>query len=209
MILVVSFLLSHLSSFSYAQLDSETFDSIISDVGKHLSNVKLPDFEVGFQKYLFHGKIKVYNVNVTGLDTIRRVGNVIMEPNNDGGTKIEVKIALGFLRFSGSSKVQFMGIGPRHDFKGNVAYVESSAKMTLDRHGKMILNDFKLHDLDDTSLTLEGPLLTVDFITNTALKVVLSNFTSSIKWVLERVLTRVISNKISDQKFIDSLLNGS
>ena len=192
-----------------AQLDADTFDSIISSVARNLSHVQLPDFEVGFKRYIFHGRIKVFNINVSGLDTIRRSGPVTMETNSDGDTKIEVKVALGFLRFSGSSKVQFMGIGPSRGFKGSVAYIDASTKLTLLRDGRMVLNEFKLKDLDDTSLTLEGPLITVDFITNTALKLVLSNFTNSIKWVLERVIARVISNKVSDQEFIDTLLNNT
>lgn len=208
-ILIVSFLSTLNYYYANGEMDIETFDSIMDSVSEQLNNVKIPDFEIGFQKLVFHGKIKIYNINVSGLDTIRRVGNVTMVTNSDGNTNIEAKIALGFLRFTGSSVVQVMGIGPRHDFKGSIAYIESSAKLTLKRDGKMILNQFKLHDLDDTSLKLNGPLLTIDFITNTALRLVLANFTSSIKWILERVLTRVISSKVSDQKFIDSLLNGS
>ena len=205
-----TFSLSYLSILSCkAQLDADTFDSIISSVARNLSHVQLPDFEVGFKRYIFHGRIKVFNINVIGLDTIRRSGPATMETNSDGDTKMEVKVALGFLRFSGSSKVQFMGIGPSHDFKGSLAYVDASTKLTLLRDGKMVLNEFRLKDLDDTSLTLEGPLITVDFITNAALKLVLSNFTNSIKWVLERVLTRVISNKVSDQEFIGTLLNNT
>lgn len=146
------------------------------------------------------GEIKFDNVLLTGLSSIKRSGDSVVENLVDGQKLYTIGLSAQSLNLSTTGRIKFLGIGNQRDFKGGITSLQFILAVKVNGTAKPIgvqLDDFKLIKLDGLNLQTKGAALrTFDFFTNTAIRASLATFRRTIKLTVEMVVKRILASVI-------------
>ncbi|KAG8198360.1 hypothetical protein JTE90_021608 [Oedothorax gibbosus] len=208
-LLVISSLCIHLQGI-VAQWDDDAnvirgnnyIDSLLRDMleerGHEYDPYILEDSRIAFSKKVVFinvsGEAKLHNGYITGMKTLHRPENCIVEDQNDR-LLVKADLGAGILNTHYDGTVKFMNFGPTITVLGDIAYLEVHMEFTVDsytgRNGK--LHEFYIEDMKGMEIRITGlgPL-------NWALNYMISGVTSLFKGFLKRMIENRIRDHIDE-----------
>jgi len=212
-----------LAAPAFSQVDAtafnEKFDNFLRTALKEHEN-ELEPVKIPKQGFNIHQSVGLFNITgeatlndmlLAGLESTRRIGDASLVTLATTDHELKVRLALGILHYQGLSRVLFMGVGPQRKFKGRVVHVEGDLVISLDGIKKQpTLKSLTLHELQGLTFEWDAPnsifASLSDAVANRVISASLNNLQRTLKFVMQRVLTKVLGNAVVSATDLKNLL---
>ena len=199
---------------------NERLDTIIKkQIEEHLeewSPLKLENYTVKFEKPVGFGILKtnvtgvasLNNITLSGLTTIKRVGDAFLAKTKYGNTEMKVTLAIGPLNLNINGLASLLGASAKMAAEGKVDVVEASA--TLHFHPKteeVYVKDFSLGQLKGLNVKVtKYPLFFTRLVMNQFIKVSLNTLNPVIKFAISKSGVTLLQDVVVDNDFIKQIM---
>lgn len=195
-----------------ARLD-QIIRQAIRDHGDEIEPLQTADQAVGFDRKVgplrVSGEVKLQNITLAGLSTLRRSGESSLSRTRYGNVELKVKLALGVLNYKTLGRVRFLGFGTGAEYTGRIEHIELEA--VVHYHApteELYIKFFKLHELEGLTLKYKGPgpLGLLNAVSNQVIKATLAVFRPLFRLSIERASLRFLREAIRDSTFLKDIM---
>lgn len=186
------------------------FDQTVSEsIKENMAEIEpliVPDLSdmLGNNHQRARGGIRMSNVRLHGLSSIRRSGDASMTQGN-GGTLINLKLAVSNIRFEGNAQSSFIGFRSGRDVNGRISHMDMAVKTLLKEDGTMTILDLKLNELHGLTMRIVGRRTGFHELLNSAFRGLSVMFRGTIKRKVESAMHKVINKVLQNPKLAEMI----
>lgn len=149
-----------------AKNNNDVVDDMLNEMRKNVANdtieledAALFDFERTLGLFKTKGQASFKKTSImNAMKFLRREKDAKISWPEGKPTQIKIPLALGPMKFKSTGRLQFLGVGPRRVFNGDIKYVSATLTVTHNAtSGVLKVRSLKTDDITGVSLGVDGP----------------------------------------------------